>query len=429
MKIGYLFQSSGIEFGEPGAVQLHIVHTVRSLTNRGHQLALVANQEGRRVLRSEHPAEPVPPRSQSSLSLRFSGARSFKFVESGLRRLQAEADLPYLGLFDSLRMYEASLVALSGFDIIHERYNLLSMGGMLASKRLGIPYVLEVNADLLEQRRFKGRPERGMRRRYAEWTTQACFDHAAAVICMSSGLRSHLIRRWKINPRKAFALPCAADVDAFAADFDVGGLRGELGLHEAPVVMWIGGFYPWHDLELLVASFRRLVEEKPSARLVLVGDGDTRGHLEQLVEMQGLNGAVKFVGRIPHEEIPRWLSMADITVSPSVGISEADGGTGIPLKVFEYMAAGKPIIATRSSQVQEVLTDGHDSLLVQSGDEAGLAGAMRYLIENPTERRRLGNTARQRARESHSWEHYGRELESIYARILDGSETRVGDNE
>ena len=92
--------------------------------------------------------------------------------ESGVRRLQSELRLPYLALFDSYRMAEASAINLKRFDLIHERFNLLALGGALASKKLGIPFVLEVNADLLEQRKFKGTPERGLRRLFAVWATQ-----------------------------------------------------------------------------------------------------------------------------------------------------------------------------------------------------------------------------------------------------------------
>ena len=121
------------------------------------------------------------------VSMGLSGTALFKRFESGVRRLQSELHLPYLALFDSYRMAEAGSINLKGFDLIHERFNLLALGGAWASRKLGIPFVLEVNADLLEQRKFKGIPERGLRRLFAIWATRMCFRTAAKIICISAG--------------------------------------------------------------------------------------------------------------------------------------------------------------------------------------------------------------------------------------------------
>ena len=140
---------------------------------------------------------------------------------------------------------------LKGFDLIHERFNLLALGGAWASRKLGIPFVLEVNADLLEQRKFKGIPERGLRRLFAVWATRMCFNAAAKIICISAGLKDHLNSKWNIDESKLTVLPCAADVEAFEPNHDPERVRRSLGLTTEPVVMWVGGFYPWHDLDLL----------------------------------------------------------------------------------------------------------------------------------------------------------------------------------
>ncbi len=428
MKIAYLFQSSGIEFDHPAAAQLHMLYTVASLRGLGHQVALVANQRGRNVLFADKFDALLPDPPDAHARLGVSGTRPFKLVESGLRRLQTELKLPHLGLFESLRIYEASLLNLADYDVIHERYNLMSIGGALASKRLRVPYILEVNADLLEQRRFKGRPERGLRKRFGEWATRMCFKNADAILCISSGMRSHLARRWNLDPEKLFIMPCAADVDVFQPRGDENHIRQDLGLTDEPILMWVGRFYPWHDLGVLLRGFRWVIERAPSARLILLGDGESRREIERMASDLNLDGSVIFAGTIPHEEIPRWLGIADVAVAPSVGLSEAHGGTGTPQKVFEYMAAAKPIVATNVSQMREVLEDGQDSLLVEPGDGTEMGRAMLRLIRDAEERQRLGRNARQRAVERHSWSRYGESLEKIYARFVSaGNGQRTAD--
>jgi glycosyltransferase involved in cell wall biosynthesis len=292
------------------------------------------------------------------------------------------------------------------------------LGGVWASRKLRIPLVLEVNADLLEQRKFKGIPERGLRRLFAVCATRMCFDAAAKIICISAGLKEHLNTNWKIDESKLTVLPCAADVETFKPNHNSETVRKSLGLTTEPVVMWVGGFYPWHDLSLLLESFTAILERRPDARLVLVGDGHTRPSVERMVQKNGLRRAVIFTGEISHTSVPDMLSIADVAVVPSAPVPASRGGTGTPLKLFEYMAAGKAIVATASNETTPVIQDGHNGMLVEAGDVNRFAEAVLTLLNDPVERVRLGQNARQQAIELYSWEQYTRRLEDIYFNIL-----------
>jgi glycosyltransferase involved in cell wall biosynthesis len=350
--------------------------------------------------------------------LGWSGTAPFKRFESGIRRLQSALHFPYLALFDSYRMAEAGAMNLMGYDLIHERFNLLALGGAWASKKLGIPFVLEVNADLLEQRRFKGIQERGLRRLFAIWATRICFETAAQIICISPRLKQHLHTKWNIDQSKLTVLPCAADVEAFKPNYNSPTVRKNLGLTTEPVVMWVGGFYPWHDLSLLLDSFALILQRRPDARLVLVGDGQTRSSVEDMVTKNGMSHAVIMTGTIAHSHVPEMLSIADVAVVPSASITAGLGGTGTPLKLFEYMAAGKAIVATALNEAAEVIQHGHNGVLVEAGDVKQFAEATLKLIDEPGERYRLGQNAREQAVKYNSWEHYTRRLEEIYFNVV-----------
>ena len=422
LKIAHLYQESGIRFYEPQAAQLHIYHTVHGLQQAGHEVMLLALQ-GRKVLRTQDlqvfKSETLPDSQYGQLGL--SGTVLFKGFESGLRRLQRQLHLPYLALFDSYRMAEAGSINLKGFDLIHERFNLLSLGGAWASKRLGIPFVLEVNADLLEQRKFKGVPEKALRRLFAVWATRMCYHAAAKIICISADLKDHLIRKWNIEESRLTVLPCAADVDAFGPNHNTELVRRGLGLTTEPVLIWVGGFYPWHDLNLLIKSFTLVLQRHPCAKLVLVGDGPTRQSITQQVEKNGLQQSVIMTGAIAHSRVPEILSIADIAVVPSSPVPASRGGTGTPLKLFEYMAAAKPIIATAVDQAAEVIQDGHNGLLVNAGDVNKFVEAIQTLLNDPAERVHLGQNARQQAIEKYSWKAYTRRLQEIYLTGLENA--------
>lgn len=419
LRIAHVYQESGIRFYEPHAAQLHIYHTIRGLQQAGHAVTLLALQQ-RQVLCTQDlevfSRSDLPASYYGQLGL--SGTALFKRFESGVRRAQSELHVPYLALFDSYRVAEAGVKNLKGFDLIHERFNLLALGGAWASRRLGIPLVLEVNADLLEQRKFKGTPERGLRRLFAVWATHLCFRTAAKVICISEGLKSHLRSRWNIDGRKLAVLPCAADVETFGATYDTEAVRRSLGLTTEPIVMWVGGFYPWHDLDLLLESFTRVLQSSPHVKLVLVGDGQTRPAVERKVMQNGLRQAVIMAGGVAHSRVPELLSMADIAVAPSAPISASRGGTGTPLKLFEYMAASKAIVATALNEAAEVIQDGQTGRLVAAGDVEGFAKALLALLNDPAERDRLGQNAQRQAVAHYSWEEYTRRLEDAYRDVL-----------
>jgi len=419
LNIAHLYQESNIRFCEPHAAQLHIYHTIRGLQRTGHEVTLLALQ-GREVLYTKDLQVFKSDKLQASHygQLGLSGTPLFKRFESGVRRVQSGLHLPYLALFDSYRMAEAGSINLKGFDLIHERFNLLALGGAWASKKLGIPFVLEVNADLLEQRKFKGVPERGLRRLFAVWATRMCFDAAAKIICISAGLKDHLSRKWNIKDSKLTVLPCAADVDAFGPNHNPNLVRRGLGLTTEPVVIWVGGYYPWHDLDLLLDSFALVLQRHASAKLILVGDGPTRQFIVQKVQKNGLQQSVIMTGAIAHADVPEILSIADIAVVPSAPVSASRGGTGTPLKLFEYMAAGKGIVATALNESAEVIHDGQTGLLVAAGDVEGFAAALLDLLNDPMERDRLGQNARRQATTHYSWEAYTRRLEATYRDVL-----------
>jgi glycosyltransferase involved in cell wall biosynthesis len=116
--------------------------------------------------------------------------------------------------------------------------------------------------------------------------------------------------------------------------------------------------------------------------------------------------------------MPEMLSIADVAVVPSAPVTASHGGTGTPLKLFEYMAAGKAIVATALNEAAEVILDGHSGLLVEAENVNRFAEAILKLLGDPAERSRLGRNARQQATEQYSWEQYTRSLEEIYRNVL-----------
>jgi len=417
-EIAYLFQSAGVRLSDNKALQIHMYHIVKGLQEARHRVTWVVNVPGRKVLCTEDllAARSDDWQERHCAKLGLSGSRPLRAMESAMRRVQSELRLPYFGLFDSYRMVAACRYNLSDCDLFHERYNLMSIGGALASRRMGIPFVLEVNADMLDEYDYLDAPVRGLRRLFARWATRFSLAAARRIICVSNDLKTHMAKQWAVPLKKMVVLPNAADVQAFSKTFDPQVYRQKLGLNSEPVVIFVGGFYRWHALDLLVESFARTLRQVPEARLVLVGDGRARPLVEEKISQCGIADSVIVTGTVEHERIPAMLSTADVAVAPFEPFFPWKGGSA--LKVFEYMAAGKAIVATATGQVAEVIQDGYNGLLVERGDVNGFADAIVKLLNDPAERARLGQNACRQAAERHSWERYIEELENIYAGLL-----------
>jgi glycosyltransferase involved in cell wall biosynthesis len=333
--------------------------------------------------------------------------------------------LPYLALFDSLHFYDACIHALEGYDILYERLTMLSIGGALAARRLGVPLVLEVNADPVDELDSIGEAPRGIRRAAARLIFSFCLHQSAAIVVVSSQLKAHLMREWGLSGEKITVLPNGVDVELFEADADPRVARASLDLPEAPTVVFVGGFYPWHALLELLESFVLVHQRSPDARLYLVGDGPMRSTVQACAQRLNLGDCVTFVGSVPHVTVPRWLSAADVAVAPFTAFSSGKGGS--PLKLFEYMAAGRAIVATATGQVKEIMRDGEDCLLVEPGNRQGFAEAILALLRNREMRHSLGQVARKTAASAHSWSSRVSQLVDVYGSVIDRRE-RAGAN-
>ncbi len=167
----------------------------------------------------------------------------------------------------------------------------------------------------------------------------------------------------------------------------------------------------------MVESFATIVKQVPEAKLMLVGDGPIRAELEQKIAACGVADSTIITGLLPQERVPEMLSIADIAVIPYPKLPQELWFS--PLKLYEYMAAGKAIVASSAGQIAEVLVNGRNGLLVESGNIPEFTQAVLALLNNPEKGQELGETARQQAIKHHSWAQYIRQLETIYQKAIE----------
>jgi glycosyltransferase involved in cell wall biosynthesis len=167
-------------------------------------------------------------------------------------------------------------------------------------------------------------------------------------------------------------------------------------------VGFVGNFKPWHGLPVLVDAFDRLHRRHPNTRLLVVGEGLERERVEQDVRKRNLTEAATLTGRVDNADIPSYIASMDVATAPYPASAEEEFYFS-PLKLFEYMAAGATIVASRIGQIAEVIDHDQTGLLVPSGDAEALADALERLLLDAKLRNSLGANARSAAVAKHTW--------------------------
>jgi glycosyltransferase involved in cell wall biosynthesis len=314
-----------------------------------------------------------------------------------------------------------------GFDFVYERYSLFGAGGRMLAQKLGIPHVLEVNAPLIDEAaEFRNLEDIELARdveRYLFSTT----DH---VIVVSSELRDYVLR---VAPSaQVTVIPNGVRLELFEANDGAAAWRerlwpaatqGASGLatDSAPfLVGFMGRVRPWHGVELLIDAVAGLGPEAGISLCVVGADRETGQGLAQRARERGIDGRFRCLEPVPHDVAPQVLRAMDVLVAP---YPQLERFYFSPLKVFEYMAAGKPIVASAIGQVSRILVDEHTALLVPPGDPSALGAALIRLQADPGLGTRLGSAARVAARE-HTWAKRMESVTAILESLRDGAESR-----
>lgn len=285
-------------------------------------------------------------------------------------------------------------------DIIYERYSLHNSAGVMAAKRAGIPLILEVNSPLAAERTAHGGlsfPRLGRRVEGAIWKA------ASAIVTVSSPL-ADAIAAAGVPRQRILVLHNGVRREMLTAIPDRAGVRARYGIAPGEVVCgFTGWFRAWHGLETLLERFADARLDRLKAKVMLVGDGGARPVLEEIVRRRGLGRAVVFTGQVGREAIADHIAAFDIALQPAATPYAS------PMKIFEYLALGKPVVAAATPAIAEVLADGRESLLFAVGDHDGMVERLERMLRDEDLRARLSAGARQTiVRDGRLWDENAR---------------------
>lgn len=291
-----------------------------------------------------------------------------------------------LELFYSLLAYRRLAVAAAEFepDFIYERYNLYLLSGAMLKRRLGIPLLLEVNSPLVfERSRHGGGLGLPWLARWAEGLAWRSADYVLPVTRVLAGY----VKAYGVPENRISVIPNGINIAHFAAAPLPEEAKRRLGLEGRLILGFAGFVRDWHGVDRVI-RWMATPQAPANAFLLIVGDGPVRGELETLARSQGIANRVRFTGVVDRGDVPDLVAAFDIALQPAVTAYAS------PLKMMEYLALGKAIVAPREPNLLEILSDGENALMFDSQAGNGLENSLAKLADDTGLRFRLGEAAK-----------------------------------
>ncbi|MBI5836443.1 MAG: glycosyltransferase family 4 protein [Candidatus Eisenbacteria bacterium] len=378
MKILYVNSDPGVPlYGSKGA-SVHLRSMAGALARAGHEVRVLSERLG-----------PKPPMAGDGPAFRVGAfpAGHVDALDPESAALRRNGDVREHLVCEALGWQP---------DFLYERYSLWGRAGVDAARMLGLPLVLEVNAPLVDEATlYRGLRHADDARRLARHV----FEHASVALAVSSAVAGHVCSLGA-SPARVRVMPNAVERGLFESlPPRVAGHGQAAG--DTLTLGFCGGLRPWHGVSDLARIFLRVRSTVPAVRLLVVGDGPARAELEQAMAAAGAADALELTGAVGHAEVPAHLARMDVALAPYPPLEPFYFS---PLKLFEYQAAGLPVVASRQGDLPEYVRHGETGFLYPPGH---VEAASRMVLELHADRAmaaRVGAASRAGVLRDHTWD-------------------------
>lgn len=314
----------------------------------------------------------------------------------------------FLDFFDELQLMDYHFRVIerikkcfkdNSVDLIYQRHSIFNASGVILSSIFNIPLILEVNnSEVWAKKNWSRLFFEKLAIKIEKFALQN-----ADVIGVVSEVTKEQIKDLCGNENKIVFNPNGVNPEKFSPEIDGTHIRKELNLESNFVVGFIGTFTRWHGVETLFDAAVKVIEKNENVKFLLIGDGNLKATLELKAHQLKLEDRIIFTGIVPHDRAPEYLAACDVLVSPHLGFEDGTKFFGSPTKLFEYMAMGKPIIASDLEQIGEIIIDGVNGLKFSPGDSQKLCDLILKLYSEPELRVKLGKKAREDVIKNFTW--------------------------
>lgn len=332
-------------------------------------------------------------------------------LKNGLKRVvgaRVWETLKDVNLVRTDRSYESSLrenIKTIEPDFIYERASYIQLSGVRSARKSSVPHLLEVNTPQLEERlRFTGTRSFLHKKNRERDREQLCSTDL--ILPVNTALKEYFMDRYSLDSSRFLVLPNAFNRDSIRRDdayrerirqrYNLGGRR---------VIGFVGSIFEWHNLESLIEAFEML--EQRDTTLLIVGFGEHVENLKQKASESPRSGDILFTGKVEKQHIFDYISVMDICTAPGAAWYQT------PIKLFEYGAMAKPVLAPKTAPVRDVITDGEEGFLTD-GTAFEIAAQLGWMLNHPGEAKEAGRRLQHRVFHDFTWQTNAKKvLESV----------------
>jgi len=281
------------------------------------------------------------------------------------------------------------------YDFIYERYAFFDFSLLFLKRNFKVHIVLEVNGAVNRKDPTHGR--KIVLKKFACYLERKVFNTCDLIVVVSTSLKNSL-REIGVEPGKILVLPNAVDTERFDRSVSGEEIRRKYDLENKKIIGFVGSFTFWHGLHFLIQNMSDVLDSNEDTHLLLVGSGREKEKIKEMIKRFGIENSVTMTGQVPHEKVPYYIAAMDIGVMPD------SNDFGSPMKIFEYMVMGKPVVSAKYRPTSEVILNGKNGFLFEPKNGHEFVALIIRLLENHDLRNSIGINGANYVSEHHTWE-------------------------
>lgn len=386
MKILYYSSNPHISFNDPSGPGTHIREMTEAFCRLGHDVHRIISGGDAQNTLALHPDSPKLKSLFRNIvpSVLWETAKDFSLISHDRQE--------YGKLASAINSFKP--------DLIYERGSYMHNSAVALATKHRIHHILELNADLCEERvMLQGK---SLLSSVALAKAKQQTTLTGKVVVVSSALSKKLQRNYSLVPEKVLLTPNAVNLSKTAIDKPrVEQLKKLHNPSGNLVIGFVGSIFPYHGVDILIKAFSNVVRTQKNTLLLIVGDGAVLDDLKQMAKP--FTEKVLFTGNVPNSDVYNYIELFDICVLPATREYMS------PIKIFEYGVRGKAIIAPDVASVRDVMDNEEHGLLITPSVDA-LAAALQRLVADEPLRKRLGTTFQRKVCTEHTWDRMAKKI-------------------
>ncbi|MGB6874138.1 MAG: glycosyltransferase family 4 protein [Dehalococcoidia bacterium] len=384
----------------------HIFELLNNLSRLGHSIAWVNGQNYSPVEEFDIGLDLEQRQSLWERTKAFVMTLPFRGEAMLLWNLLKEVRLFFVAFGTALRHKP---------DVIYRRHGIFNTE-CIPAKLFKVPLITEVNGIVIDEVRISEWAGR-FSLRIIDRIERLNLRQADKIIVVTSKLKELLHNDYKIPEDKIVVIENGANTKLFQP-MGTTKARQELNLSQTNnYICFVGHLWQVQGVEYLIKAMPRILEECPNTQLLIVGSGQTKEELVKVAQQVGVSSNVLFTGRVPYQRVPLYINASDICAAPFIKARNERSGVS-PLKLCEYLACQKPVVASNLSGL-EMLEQNNAGILVEPEAPGALAKAIIRLLQDPDCRKQMGENGRKYVVKNRSWESVARRVAEVCQQALE----------